>query len=478
MFTALAILLAVWASPAWSALLSAGQVHTCAWDGRADEPAACWGNNDHGQLGSPAKKWGRTDREVAGQPILKNPKQIVSGAWHTCALHQDAAGKPKIECWGYPQWDLLNVPASIVRPIQISAGKWHNCALFEPGPGTTEVRCWGRNESEQRDVPRDLEAPSAVFAGPDYTCARHGVGNIRCWGSVRGNFPAADFPKVIPGSELTCTLPVGASKPDCWTNHRDRTKPYVRHARRGLDCTLDDRGVKCKDDHGRETAVPNDLKSPRDLAVGEWHACALHDDGVKCWGENDEGQLLVPSPLLAFGPYVRNLSETVLFLQLLSEFGYEFDAEFLASTAALIRPGDEAQAHFVLLALRSYFVGFNYPFVRDAYLRRAVLDIDEISRRRGARELMDARQTPLVTETGFRMLASGIQSAKKLLTIEENAKAEIALAGLGDAIATGKPPGGAAKTELTALLRSFRTKGYLSGRGASMEAILKFLGGE
>jgi alpha-tubulin suppressor-like RCC1 family protein len=37
-----------------------------------------------------------------------------------------------------------------------------------------------------------------------------------------------------------------------------------------------------------------DLKHPRSVAIGQSHICAITDDGVKCWGDNNWAQLDVP----------------------------------------------------------------------------------------------------------------------------------------------------------------------------------------
>lgn len=60
-------------------------------------------------------------------------------------------------------------------------------------------------------------------------------------------------------------------------------------------CALDDNGVKCwGSNQNGETSIPP-LKNPKMISVGQDHACALDIDGVKCWGDNRLGALNSPA---------------------------------------------------------------------------------------------------------------------------------------------------------------------------------------
>ncbi|OFZ25351.1 MAG: hypothetical protein A2381_19255 [Bdellovibrionales bacterium RIFOXYB1_FULL_37_110] len=59
-------------------------------------------------------------------------------------------------------------------------------------------------------------------------------------------------------------------------------------------CALDDNGVQCwgYNNYG-ETDVPI-LKNPQMVSAGHFYTCAVDDNGVQCWGYNNYGQTYVP----------------------------------------------------------------------------------------------------------------------------------------------------------------------------------------
>ncbi len=134
-----------------------------------------------------------------------------------------------------------------VRVVQVAPGSYHTCALLADGT----VRCWGSNYGGQLGDGTVLShaqpAPvlgiaSVASIDTDYTdsCAQLNDGTVRCWGgNLYGQLGNG-------GTAMEQPLPIVAVA--------------------GLDV--------------------------KQLSLGEFHSCALLQDGtVACWGLNDLGQL-------------------------------------------------------------------------------------------------------------------------------------------------------------------------------------------
>jgi len=231
--------------------LAAGRRHTCAV---AEGGLWCWGASESGELGFAPEARCRgvygahpctaTPHRVEGLPAPVDG--VALGAGHSCAL---VAGQ--VFCWGDDARGQLgdgggearSSPGRVELPgtaRAVAAGAEHSCALLDAG-----VWCWGANESGQlgdgslddRSRPVrsiDLAGPAdRLAAGGSGTCVRIG-GDVRCWGAA------------LPGPE---------------------SSPRPRRIS-GL---------------GRASGA---------LVVGEDVACAVVESArVRCWGDNDYGQL-------------------------------------------------------------------------------------------------------------------------------------------------------------------------------------------
>ncbi|RLB51360.1 MAG: hypothetical protein DRJ42_17010 [Deltaproteobacteria bacterium] len=112
--------------------------------------AFCWGENEHGQLGT-------GDREARDQPaqILDHVDitHVTTGWHHSCATTAQGG----VKCWGDNTWgqlgdgttasndspvDVTGLPAGVTR---VAAGRGHTCAVTIG----REVYCWGLNEEGQ-----------------------------------------------------------------------------------------------------------------------------------------------------------------------------------------------------------------------------------------------------------------------------------------------------------------------------------------
>ena len=217
-----------------------------------DSRVLCWGAAYRGQLGSTTSDETREPRFVSGlegADQLDGATSIAAGADFACAVLRDGG----VVCWGDNAWGQLGsgAPASSAQPLRVpgvtsvvdvSAGGGHACARHEDGT----VTCWGRSTFGQAGVVADITPPTAaprsmgakVEAGGSHTCALTTTGAVLCWG-------------------------------------------YNRRGQLG-DGTLIDRA---------EPVEVRDLGVVRELGAGTLHTCALSEDGVRCWGANNAGQV-------------------------------------------------------------------------------------------------------------------------------------------------------------------------------------------
>jgi alpha-tubulin suppressor-like RCC1 family protein len=288
--------------------VEAGGIHTC-----ASTPAGgvrCWGYNGFGQLGNESDESSSTPVEVEGFGSLglgNAVAAIAAGTFHTCALTTVGG----VKCWGYNSRGQLGdggdetipVPVDVVGLsggiVAITAGGLHTCALAAAG----EVLCWGDNEFGQLGdgsgtgsaTPVPVSGLSsgvvAIAAGGDHTCALTTTGGVLCWG-------ANHYGQLGDGSLMDSAMPVSVS---------GLSSGVAAIAAGGADtCALTTAGAalcwgtnddgQLGDGSGIDSATPVAVSGLSDgvvaLSIGVLHTCALTAvGGVKCWGENGQGQL-------------------------------------------------------------------------------------------------------------------------------------------------------------------------------------------
>jgi alpha-tubulin suppressor-like RCC1 family protein len=191
-------------------------------------------------------------------------------------------------------------PAGPVAYSAISAGDWHTCALTSAGG----VRCWGYNTygqlgngaNTESSIPVDVSGLNsgirAISAGGTHTCALTNNGGVKCWGLNL-------FGQTGSGTDTTSlNTPVDVS---------GLSSGVSAIAAGGLHaCALTSSGgVKCWGDNeygqlgdgtqiNRKTPVDvSGLTSGvRAITAGYWHTCALTTSGAAlCWGWNGNSQL-------------------------------------------------------------------------------------------------------------------------------------------------------------------------------------------
>lgn len=286
--------------------ITAGDAHTCALT--TNGGVKCWGYNNAGQLGDGTTVDKVTPMIVVG--LGSGIAAITTGVGHTCAL-TDSGG---VKCWGFNNYGQLgdgttgdnkSLPVNVVGLASgvaaITAGYGHTCALTSGGG----VKCWGRNNTGQlgdgttgNDRPNPVDVTGlgngvvAIAAGNSHTCALTSGGGVKCWG--RNN--TGQLGNGTTGSDSPNPVDV--------TGLGNRVIAIT--AGFAHTCALtSDGGVKCWGDNQdgqlgdgtttwRNTPVNViDLSTGvTAISAGYGHTCALTGGGgTKCWGRNLNGQL-------------------------------------------------------------------------------------------------------------------------------------------------------------------------------------------
>ena len=225
---------------------------------------------------APTLAVGQTQRFTATG--IDTATAIEAGAFHQCALLQDTT----VRCWGLNDYGALgngtftgttNAGASNPTPVAvvgltgavaISGGGYHTCARFPNGT----LQCWGLNDGDPNTGARGggqlgnpatgdlsptpvpvtgITTATAVTAGGFHTCALLQNGTVQCWGqNDQGQLGNGTMDPSAPTVAPRNATPVTVS----------------------------------------------DINNAIAVSAGGWHTCALLQNGtVRCWGQNDFGQL-------------------------------------------------------------------------------------------------------------------------------------------------------------------------------------------
>jgi alpha-tubulin suppressor-like RCC1 family protein len=282
--------------------ISSWNDHTCAVT--TTGAVRCWGYNFHGELGNNSTN--NSGAPVAVSGITSGATQIAAGWSHSCAVVNGG-----MRCWGENNTGQLGTPTtnseSALTPINvtgltsgvatITAGRDGTCAVTTGG----SVRCWGANYSAKignasagatNDTPVQVTGLTSgntrAANGYDHSCAATAAG-VSCWGGNRyaqvGNGASglgtpdvvtpvalsgfsAGASNVVAGYSFSCALVSGTVK--CWGSNIG--------AASGETLT--------------PTNKPGVTSGITAISAGTAHACAVTSAGlVRCWGENDWGEL-------------------------------------------------------------------------------------------------------------------------------------------------------------------------------------------
>lgn len=263
----------------------------------------CWGRNAGGQLGDGAPRHVPVPERVEGAPATTIA--VTGSTSHFCAHAPDAIG-----CWGYNEIGMLGdgtladrstpVPVAVTGALEVSAGSTHTCARLATG-----VSCWGANGSYQLGridtqpiLPpgpvTDLEglAVADVEAGGQHNCVVTSEGAVGCWGN--NNYGQLGQATMSMANSVAVLWPVALASGMVevalgeWHSCALARDGVVSCFGLGIDGQLGDGMLRSR---VAPTAVL-DLDPARSVSAGSVHTCAITTTGaLYCWGSNDDGQL-------------------------------------------------------------------------------------------------------------------------------------------------------------------------------------------
>lgn len=285
------------------AAISSSDFHACAL--LTGGEVKCWGKNEYGQLGNGTTVDNYTPGTVSGLPA--GIRAVSAGYRKTCAITAEGA----LKCWGDNRYGQLGDGTTSNRstPVDVtgltsdisavSTVGWHTCALNSFGG----IQCWGANIYGQlgdgTDVNRSRPVDAAgltggireVSTGVYHRCFLTGIGGVKCAGRNNngqlGNGTTADSLTPVQAAGLTGGIRAITAEGDhsCALTSSGGVKCWGNNADGQLgDGTLTTR-LSPVDVAGLESGVVA-------VSAGMAHTCALTSTGgVKCWGRGGNGQL-------------------------------------------------------------------------------------------------------------------------------------------------------------------------------------------
>jgi hypothetical protein len=326
--------------------------------GTPSQVAACWGRNDHGQLGNGTRESSSIPVSLGSQTW----RSIDVAESHACGVRSDGAAY----CWGANAQGQLGDGTTTERlsPVAVAGGRTtfvqvrlgitHSCAIEDAGA----MYCWGDNDHGQLgngEIGGFETAPVLVAGGRDFdvvfpnsdrTCALDVADAAYCWGIDRAVGTDVATPTPVPGALRytqmsvtgfnTCGL-TEAFELYCWGGEGNAhplptlvgTQYYLLSP--DLLCAVDfqseeEAETSCWD--GSYEPVPvfsgvgwrgigGGFRMSGDQVVGGTLCAANGNVELFCWGEGGEGQIgdgwtqdrAAPTPALTPGllPRVRDL---------------------------------------------------------------------------------------------------------------------------------------------------------------------------
>ncbi len=196
--------------------VAVGDLHACAQLG--DGRVLCFGRWDAADALGPGVQMvdeGKDNGRGAGYVDLNQPRQLVAGASHSCALEEQG----RVMCWGQNALGQLGDPstaseldsnrgtprrvAGLPFVSSIHAEQDTTCAVTDVG----ELFCWGQGFGPKAMGVQVPQARSAAM-GPAFVCLATRSGQLWCGGESMTFAPGVEV-GALPGYDDTTAVAVG-----------------------------------------------------------------------------------------------------------------------------------------------------------------------------------------------------------------------------------------------------------------------------
>jgi alpha-tubulin suppressor-like RCC1 family protein len=283
--------------------------HTCALSYAGE--LYCWGDNSNGELGLGDSLSRNTPTKVE-LPTGITPKTITDfavGDNHTCIVN----AKGRVYCVGdntYGQLGIgptastdeyshLNISFNLFtykNIYRIEAGSNHTCALS----GSGALYCWGRNDQGQigdttttdNDTPYQVDDDVFDFdLGSEHSCYIDDSLSPFCFGQNddgqlgNGNNTDQSSPAAAGGGASAIKIRAGKAH-TCMVSEQSGLD--ILCFGEGTQGQLGD-GALTSDNTGVDATNTDSISS---LFVGENSNCIFLNNGLRCWGDNEDYQFL------------------------------------------------------------------------------------------------------------------------------------------------------------------------------------------
>ncbi len=277
-----------------------------------DKTIRCWGSNSAGQLGDGTTTDRATPVTVSG---ITTAEAVDASSTHACALLTSGA----VQCWGYNQSGELGSGASgsysalpvlvpdITNATAVAVGGAFTCALLAGGT----VKCWGWNSADQLGVHSDTKGSSlvpltisgitdavAVDAGGAHVCALLSDASVRCWGSNTngqlggGRLSSDRSPTPIPALGITDAAAIATGEDHTCVGLVDGTIKCWGWNSFGQLGNGSMAPITGQPEDSFLPVLVQGVSGATTISAGYKHSCAAFADGtLRCWGQNDSGQL-------------------------------------------------------------------------------------------------------------------------------------------------------------------------------------------